>query len=319
MRMMMVDPQLGELNRAQDVSFEASGKGLNVSRALAQLGYASTAIAPLGGAFGAMIAAELEHERKQLIQNREEAFELQVVPTPHNTRCNTKIIDQHGTLSEFNASGAALTKDVWQACQTRLEAALSNTSPTSLTTAPSTAITKYLVLSGSLPPGLSANTYATLVTTWQARGVRVIVDASGEALTAAFEAQPWLLKPNEDEIYTLLGERVTSLEQAASAARNLQARGIPQVIVTLGKLGAAFALGDTCVIVPAPKVKAVTPVGAGDTLLAAVLVSLYESQDVSTLARYAVAAAAVRVSSSVYPTPAMIDGVVKTVSSTQVA
>ncbi|MEM6430314.1 MAG: 1-phosphofructokinase family hexose kinase [Deinococcota bacterium] len=308
MRMMMVDPQLGELNRAHEVSFEASGKGLNVSRALAQLGYASTAIAPLGGAFGGMIADELEQEHKQLMQHGGEAFELQSISTPHNTRCNTKIIDQHGALSEFNASGAPITEDVWQACQTRLDAALSDTSATP----------KYLVLSGSLPPGLHADTYAKLVTTWQARGVRVVVDASGEALRAAFEARPWLLKPNEDEIYTLLGKRVSSLEQAAIAARELQARGIRQVVVTLGKLGAAFALDDTCVIVPAPKVNAVTPVGAGDTLLAAVLAGLCESQDVSSLARYAVAAATVRVSRSVYPTPAMIDGLVKTVSSTYV-
>ncbi|MEM7737893.1 MAG: 1-phosphofructokinase family hexose kinase [Deinococcota bacterium] len=311
MRMMMVGPKLGELNRAREVSFEASGKGLNVSRALAKLGHASTAIAPLGGAFGQMIADELQqgvaHHASE--QGGGEAFRLERIPTPHNTRCNTKIIDQNGVLSEFNASGAPLTEDVWQACQACLEAALQNTSTTN---------PKYLVLSGSLPPGLPANTYATLVTTWQARGVRVIVDASGEALTAAFEAQPWLLKPNEDEIYTLLGKRVTSLEQAASAARDLQSHGIPQVIVTLGKLGAAFALGDSCVIVPAPEIKAVTPVGAGDTLLAAVLVGLCESQDVSTLARYAMAAAAVRVSRSVYPTPAMIDDTIKMVNGTQV-
>ena len=283
MQMVFETPRLGALNRAQQVRFEASGKGLNVARALTSLGHPAIAVAPLGGAFGDMIAGAV----------RSSGVDLRVIPAAA-TRCNVKVVDEQGTLSEFNTSGEVLEPHTWQACQDALEQAL--------TTAPSRQPC-YLVLSGSLPPGLSTQTYAALTKTWQARGVRVIVDASGDALRSAYDARPWLLKPNQEELATL-GYEVSTLEQAQEAALALQARGVANVIVTLGEKGAVFALEQGCHIVSAFQVSVTSPVAAGDTLLAAFLALLHDApaaeQDWAAC-RWMLAAASARVRDGQYP------------------
>lgn len=285
--MVFAQPRLGALNRAQQVRFEASGKGLNVARAITYLGYPAVAIAPLGGAFGDMIAETV----------RTDGVDLRAIPAA-STRCNVKVVDEQGTLSEFNASGGVLEPAIWQACQDALEVALSPSQKPHQHHAP-----RYLVLSGSLPPGLDTNTYATLTEIWQAKGVRVIVDASGDALRNAYDARPWLLKPNQEELATL-GYEVSTLEHAQDAALALQASGVANVIVTLGEKGAVFALEQSCHRVSGFKVSVTSPVAAGDTLLAAFLALLHDApateQDLAAC-RWVLAAASARVRDGHYP------------------
>jgi 1-phosphofructokinase len=286
MQMVFDEPRLGALNRAKQVHFEASGKGLNVARAITHLGHPAVAVAPLGGAFGDLIAEAV----------RGDGVDLRAIAAAP-TRCNVKVVDEQGTLSEFNTSGEVLELHTWQACQDALEHTLSP-SDSSSPQQP-----RYLVLSGSLPPGLTKNTYATLTETWQAQGVRVIVDTSGEALLAAYQARPWLLKPNQDELATL-GYDVRTLEQAQDAALALQASGVANVIVTLGEKGAVFALEQGCHIVPGFAVSVRSPVAAGDTLLAAFLARLHDAPLVEqnlAACRWILAAASARVRDGRYP------------------
>jgi 1-phosphofructokinase family hexose kinase len=287
MQMVFAQPRLGALNRAQQVRFEASGKGLNVARAITHLGHPAIAVAPLGGAFGDMIAEAV----------RADGVDLRAIAAAP-TRCNVKVVDTHGTLSEFNTSGEMLEPHTWQACQEVLEHALSPSQPRKQHHPQ-----RYVVLSGSLPPGLDANTYATLTEIWQAKGVRVIVDASGDALRLAYDARPWLLKPNQEELATL-GYEVSTLEQAQDAALALQASGVANVIVTLGETGAVFALEQGCYCLPGFKVSVSSPVAAGDTLLAAFLAVLHDApeaeQDMATC-RWILAAASARVRDGQYP------------------
>lgn len=287
MQMVFDQPRLGALNRAQQVRYEASGKGLNVATALAHLAQPVTAIAPLGGAFGAMIADAV----------RASGVTLQAIAAAP-TRCNVKVLDLAGTLSEFNTSGEVLDAATWQTCQDAIADALTVTD--AVTSAVMTQ--RYLVLSGSLPPGLDETVYAELTTTWQARGVRVIVDTSGDALRAAYDARPWLLKPNQDELATL-GYQAETLEQAREAALTLQASGVPNVIVTLGAQGAVFALEQGCTTIPAMNVPVRSPVAAGDTLLAAFLATQYDQNhhDLLQTCRWVLAAASARVRDGQYP------------------
>ena len=285
--MVFAQPRLGALNRAKQVRFEASGKGLNVARAITYLGYPTVAVAPLGGAFGDMIAEAV----------RADGVDLRAIAAAP-TRCNVKVIDEQGTLSEFNTSGEVLEPATWQACQDALEQALSPIEPPHQHDAQ-----RYLVLSGSLPPGLDASTYATLTETWQAKGVKVIVDASGEALRHAYDARPWLLKPNQEELATL-GYEVSSLEHAQDAALALQATGITNVVVTLGAKGAVFALEQGCYCVPGFKVSVTSPVAAGDTLLAAFLALRHDTPGTKldgAACRWILAAASARVRDGQYP------------------
>lgn len=291
MQMVFDQPRLGALNRAQQVRYEASGKGLNVATALTYLGHTATAIAPLGGAFGEMIADAV----------RESGVILQVIAAAP-TRCNVKVLDVAGALSEFNTSGEPLDAAAWQACQDAIAHALA--------AADAGMTQRYLVLSGSLPPGVDKTVYAELTATWQARGVRVVVDTSGDALRAAYDARPWLLKPNQEELATL-GYQAETLEQAREAALALQASGVPNVIVTLGEQGAVFALEQGCTLIPAMNVPVRSPVAAGDTLLAAFLATQLEDNhednrkdnyaNLLQTCRWVLAAASARVRDGQYP------------------
>ena len=296
MQMVFDMPRLGELNRAQRVRYEASGKGLNVARALTYLEHPAVAVAPLGGAFGDMIAEAVMGS----------GVNLRAI-TAAPTRCNVKVIDLDGTLSEFNTAGETLDVVTWQACQDTIAHALTDTPPSDAHRPQQ----RYLVLSGSLPPGVDTDAYAALTQTWQAQGVRVVVDASGDALRAAYDARPWLLKPNQDELATL-GYPVTTLEQARAAAMTLQASGVANVIVTLGAQGAVFALEQGCITIPALPVAVTSPVAAGDTLLAAFLAvqleaSLVASQDLLPVCHWVMAAASARVRDGQYPDRDTID------------
>jgi 1-phosphofructokinase family hexose kinase len=300
MQMVFEKPRLGELNRAQQVRYEASGKGLNVARALVSLGHPATAVAPLGGAFGDMIAAAV----------RNSGVHLLAIPAAP-TRCNVKVVDLQGNLSEFNTAGEPLDANTWQACQDALMTALSPNQTSSQTPNHKQ---RYLVLSGSLPPGVDTGVYAALTETWQAKGIRVIVDASGDALLAAYQARPWLLKPNQEELATL-GYAVDNLKQAQKAALALQASGIANVIVTLGERGAVFALEQGCQVVAGFPVSVTSPVAAGDTLLAAFLAVQHDSNrntddnnyhdkndhDLLSACRWVMAAASARVRDGQYP------------------
>lgn len=130
------------------------------------------------------------------------------------------------------------------------------------------------VLSGSLPRGCAPALYAELVAALQARGVRCLVDASGEALARALDARPFLAKPNRDEASALLGRPIDDDAGARAALAALRARGIAQPALTLGAGGALLADGDLALHGRLAPARVLNPVGSGDCLLAGLAVAL---------------------------------------------
>lgn len=278
MRMHFVQPRLGELNRAESVILEPSGKGLNVARVLAQQGQAVRAILPIGGPFAPLMEAVTE------------AVELVKVPISGATRCNVKVIDQEGDLSEFNAPGPTLSAEEWE----RVEAALLDG------VAPGDAV----VLSGSLPRGLKAESYIRLMQTLKQRGARLCLDAEGEPLRLGLNTQPFLVKPNRKEAQEILGQPIDTVEQAAQAAQTLREMGAELVVLSLGAKGAIF-LGESCVYAIPPSIRPLTTTGCGDSLLAGTLAGLAQNLSWPQIARQATALAVARAlaQSPVFPTP----------------
>jgi 1-phosphofructokinase len=285
--MQFENPKLGTLNRAKKVRYAPSGKGLNVSSALHAQGIASTAILPLGGPIGYL----LESMFKDL------DFETTVIPVQGETRANAKVIDQHGILSEFNGAGAALSEQEIQACFDRLKKLQTN---------------DVLILSGSLPPGVSSTIYAEMTEQGKAKGASVYLDASGEALIHGLGSKPDLVKPNKLEAEELFGKPITTYQEALEAARKIQTMGIYRVILSLEDKGAIFL--DTSknqteqvfLAIP-PKVTAITPSGAGDSMLAGTIYGLQQHWSWEKVAQHATATATARVISSTgYPNLAQI-------------
>lgn len=145
------------------------------------------------------------------------------------------------------------------------------------------------ILSGSLPRGFADDIYARLATALHDDGVRCLVDASGPSLRAAVDARPFAIKPNRDELESLLDAPVRDVRAAAAAARALGERGIAMVIVSLGADGALLASGGRVCHAIAPAQPAGNTVGSGDCLLAGVAVGLARGLALDEVLRLGVA------------------------------
>ena len=150
------------------------------------------------------------------------------------------------------------------------------------------------VLSGSVPRGFGEDVYARLATALREAGVRCLVDASGPLLRAAVAAQPFLVKPNREELEALVGHRIDDVSAAARAAHQLCARGVAMVVVSLGAEGAVLASEGRACHAVAPPQPAENTVGAGDCLLGGVAAGLVRGLALDEVLRLGVACGTAR-------------------------
>ena len=230
---------VGALNRTAGATLVAGGKGVNVSRVLGALGERNVAMGFVAGSNGAMLEDALEQ------MGVETAF----IRLPEGqTRINVKLYGRQET--ELNAPGPAVSR----AQAEGLLSELSRLDEDDL-----------LCLCGSLPPGMGADSYARML---KAAGVRAIVDTTGEALLCALCEQPWLVKPNREELAALVGRELPTLEDVIAAAQWLREKGAQNVLVSMGKEGALLCADEKRLYQPAPDGKVIGTVGAGDSLVA---------------------------------------------------
>ncbi len=148
------------------------------------------------------------------------------------------------------------------------------------------------VLAGSLPPGFGDGAYAELVEQLRRKGVRCLVDASGELLRRAVEARPFLVKPNRDEAAALTAQPIDGPAAAAIVARKLCQAGVEVVIASLGAEGAVAASGARAVHAWAEAPAGAYPVGSGDCLLGGVAVGFKRGGGLEEVLRLGVACGA---------------------------
>ena len=151
-----------------------------------------------------------------------------------------------------------------------------------------------LVLTGRLPRGMNPSLYASWVTSFQRKGVRVIVDASGVALRQALLAKPWFFKVNLFELSEAFGQKFTRLAQVVKFWPKLIKAGLPHGAVTNGAEGALIWVGsEKCLVKSTRKVKSSIVVGAGDGFLAGYLRAFSAGKNFWDCARVACATATV--------------------------
>lgn len=240
----------GTVHRALRTRLDPGGKGVNVTRALLANGHSSRAVVPLGGPDGAELAVLLDGEQVDVIS----------VPVQSATRSNVTVTELDGTVTKLNEPGATLTE---QELLTVLGHLLEQSS-----------VGDWVVLCGSLPPGVTDEQYAVMVALLADRGRRVAVDTSGPALGLAVEAGPDLVKPNRHELAEVVGRELNSVADVLTAAHELRDRGVDQVLVSLGGDGALLVGGPPGApdLVGTSEVSdARSTVGAGDAFLAGYL------------------------------------------------
>jgi 1-phosphofructokinase len=147
----------------------------------------------------------------------------------------------------------------------------------------------WCVLAGSLPPGVPATFYRDAAARLKARGVRVAIDTSGEALREAIPAAPDFIKPNVHELEAHLGRELGTEAEVIAAARELVAGGVGLVVVSRGADGACFVTADEAVVARPPAIEVGSTVGAGDAMVAGIVAGRAGGLPLAECARLATA------------------------------
>ena len=261
--------QLNAVNRGQGMQLDAGGKGVNVASCLADVGHTVAVTGFLGD------ANPTRFEELCSQKDITEAF----IRIPGSTRTGIKIVDHaEQTTTDINMPGLTPPPTATSALISVLDG-WASTCP-------------WFVFSGSLPPGLPADTYATHIVRLRAQGRSVALDTSGAALAESVRAGPTIVKPNLHELQQLIGETLATLPEIERAARTLLDYDIALVVVSMGEEGALFvdATGSWQAI--PPRVVAKSSVGAGDALVAGLVASHIRALDRPSSARLATAFAA---------------------------
>lgn len=248
--------------------FEPGGGGINVARAITFLGGQATAIFPIGGATGRHLVELLQTEH----------VPVESVDTQEWTRQNLHVhVDASGEQYRFVMPGATLHQDELQKLQDKVTHIRAGS---------------LLVISGSLPPGVSLEAFVALIKAAQQQGLRLIIDSSGDALAAALEiGHIELVKPNQKELSALVQRELVQPDDVRKAAQEIIRSGkAHRVVVSLGAQGALAVDANNCVQVVPPPIKSQSTVGAGDSMVGAMTLKLAEDADLKTMVRYGVAA-----------------------------
>ncbi|MCE9991758.1 6-phosphofructokinase II [Enterobacter asburiae] len=254
--------------RCSSPVFEPGGGGINVARAITHLGGKATAIFPAGGATGEHLVALLADEK----------VAVSTVDAQDWTRQNLHVhVSSSGEQYRFVMPGAKLSEDEFRQLEEKVLAIESGA---------------LLVISGSLPPGVKTEKLTQLIRAVQQRGIRCIVDSSGDALMAALEpGQLELVKPNQKELSALVNRELTQPDDVRTAAQELVKNGKAlRVVVSLGPQGALAVDESGVVQVVPPPMKSQSTVGAGDSMVGAMALKLAQGASLLEMTRYGVAA-----------------------------
>jgi 1-phosphofructokinase family hexose kinase len=245
----------------------AGGRGINASSVISSFGGKTLAIATCGGRNGKRL------EEFLLACD----FPVELVRIKNEIRVNITVADRQGLAIKLNEIGPAVSS----AEVARLERAVQARLPGS----------QWLMLCGSLAPGVPADIYARLIRLAEKHNVRTLVDTDGEPLQAALEAKPEVVAPNQQETERLLGRVLLTRAHFFEAADRIRTMGAKSVVLSLGSRGAVGALaGGQMVEVVPPRIDALCPIGAGDALAAAFAWSMTRKNDFVEALKWGVAA-----------------------------
>ncbi|MDR2793354.1 MAG: 1-phosphofructokinase family hexose kinase [Treponema sp.] len=263
------------LNRLESVVIDCGGKGVNVSATIHALGGDSVAAGFAGGGTGEELLARIAAK----------GLRSDFIRIKNPTRTNLKVVDREGRLTELNEPGPEVSIEEWRSLETCL-----------FHYAERDAV---FVISGSLCRGLESAAYRNLCGALRSKKAKVFLDADGEALKLALEAEPAMvpdyIKPNRYEMLTFFGinddETVTE-EALLNLAEKLLERGLTLCAISMGVEGALFVNSEGAWRAPGMKVPIRSTVGAGDSMVGALVYGLEQGLDAEAYFALSVAASA---------------------------
>lgn len=263
---------MGSVNRMEEATNVAGGKGINVAKVLKQYDYDVKAIGFLGGYQGAFIEDTLN----------EMGINNSFTKVSGETRTSTNVISEDGYVTEFLEPGPQITEAELDAFISSFKKEIENA--------------QIVVISGSIPMGVPSAIYATLTQIANEMKVKVLLDSSGESLKKGMYEHPFMIKPNLKELESIMGRRINGMHEINEAARSIVELGVQNVCVSMGNKGILYAYkkSDTIesIYVPAPKVKVINTVGSGDSAVAAFAMGIMEELDEAAILKKCVAISA---------------------------
>ncbi|WP_424572081.1 1-phosphofructokinase [Schnuerera ultunensis] len=255
----------GEIFRTEDVQYTPGGKGLNVTKVIHSFQESVMATGLLGGFSGEYISSELN--QADINHN--------FISINGETRSCLAIISDNGVQTEVLESGPVITEDEMRKFENLYKNLIKDYD--------------IIVASGSLPRGTPVSTYKELIAHGKAKGKKFILDTSGKALKYGIEASPFLVKPNKEELKSLIGRPLETEQDIIDGANYILNKGVNIVVVSLGKDGSLVFHKDQVYKVRVPKIKAINPVGSGDAMIAGFAISLARDYDFQYMLKFATA------------------------------
>lgn len=255
--------------RCSPAKREPGGGGINVARVAHRLGADVAAIYPIGGQIGKLL---------QRLVEREDIASL-VTPSHVETRENFTAYDERtGEQYRFVLPGSRLHRAEWEAVLDKLAALV--------------APPKFVVASGSMPPGAPDDFFARVVRHAKSLGAKSVIDTSGAALAAALEEGVTVIKPNLIELMEFVAAPLETDEERIAVCRQLAANRRAEIVaLTLGDQGALLVTAERAWRALPLQIEAVSTVGAGDSFLGGLVAALASGKPLDQAFQVAVAAA----------------------------
>lgn len=260
----------GQVNRSIYSRDDAGGKGINVAKVIKNLGYDVCAMGLIG-----------EENKEDIYKKLEKGkIKYEFIEVDGETRTNIKIVEKEaGIFTDINQAGfEAENKDV-ERLTSLIESKIKDGD--------------VVVLSGSIPKGIDGDIYKFMIRKFKEKGAKVIFDADGEVLRYGLEECPYLIKPNINELKSIINCN-DDIESIKKATKELVDRGI-KTVVSMGEKGALYIDDQNGLLAKPIKVDVKSTVGAGDSMVAAFAIGIHENMAIEETFRLAVASSTAKI------------------------
>lgn len=265
LHLIMKDFKLYKENYVESSILEAGGKGINISRALLKNSIASTAYVILGKQNASDFVSQL----------REDGLNFKELYCEGKIRENITIHTPNEPETRISSESYLFSDEILEKFSDELKQTVDNNT--------------IVTFSGRLPKGLSLEKAERFLAEMRSYNCRLVVDCNSFSMDSLMRIRPWLIKPNDQEIRSLTGEKIETMEQAMAAAKMIGAMGIENVIISMGKDGAVMSSAELNCIAKAPGITPVSTIGAGDSMLAGFIGAFSRGAGIEECFRTAVA------------------------------
>ena len=250
-------------NLAKITDYDASGKGVNISRALNVGGTENLAFVVLGAENGDSFARGLAADK----------INFRSITLPGRIRENITVHTNGANETRISFSGFSADDSLAD----RVIAELSEVDSDTVVT-----------FTGRATEGMSKEAQKHILREFAKRGAKIVIDSKSFDLADMIEMKPWLIKPNQEEISEYLCRRIESFEEVLEAANELYGKGIENVMISLGEKGALLVCADGAFVAEPPQIEALSTIGAGDSSIAGFLAAAKAGKNASESLRTAV-------------------------------